>query len=176
MDSQPLDKLIPCLIPLIHQVAHRYLNDHSDIEDLTQEVLVKLVTAAKRQALRTSSVPSWVFATTKNASIDVLRHLRRRRLHEDFRATAQLNSWSDPDQPRLDIAVKQENALNSDLQECLPEILSTLPDNQRMALLMRVAGYSYYQIADRQGVTLGTVRSRIHYAKEKARPLLEAYR
>jgi RNA polymerase sigma-70 factor (ECF subfamily) len=59
--------------------------------------------------------------------------------------------------------------------DVLPRIcqaLRELPRTQRLALVLWLCGYDYFEITQITGADLGTVRSRIHHARHKARQLL----
>lgn len=166
---QPLEKLIPSLIPLIERIAYRYLGDKMDVEDIVQEVLLKLISS--NDQMQPARIDSWIAMTSRNAAIDTLRRTRRRRRYEDQNATARFNTFVECDKPPFQIESKQ---IDWDSRQEIASALTKLPEQQREALVFSAAGYSYHEIAQIQNVALGTVRSRIHYARTKTQPLLSA--
>jgi len=54
--------------------------------------------------------------------------------------------------------------------------LKDLPDPQRMVVVLHdIEGFSYQEISEIVGASLGTVRSRLHYGRLRLRQLLEPY-
>ena len=56
------------------------------------------------------------------------------------------------------------------------DIINSFPDEYRVPFSMHVAGYKYNEIADEMGLPLGTVKSRIFFARKKLQVLLKDYR
>jgi RNA polymerase sigma factor (sigma-70 family) len=60
--------------------------------------------------------------------------------------------------------------------QVVAESLQKLPQNQRVVLVLHdIEGFSYQEIADIVGERIGTVRSRLHYGRQKLRELLDPY-
>jgi RNA polymerase sigma-70 factor (ECF subfamily) len=58
----------------------------------------------------------------------------------------------------------------------IAESITKLPDYQRTVLVLHdLEGFSYQEIAEITGASIGTVRSRLHYGRVKLRELLEPY-
>lgn len=163
------EKHVPELVSIIRKIGYRYINNQSDVEDLIQEVLLKLV--ASNEYIELDSIQAWTTVIARNTAIDSLRQKRRIRRYEDIHATARLNKLADSELPPFQIA-DRERDFDSKCE--LAIALNGLPPPQRSVLALHAAGYSYSEIAREQKICLGTVRSRIHYAKNKAQTLLVA--
>ena len=57
-----------------------------------------------------------------------------------------------------------------------PEVVNSFPDGYRIPFTMHVAGYKYSEIAERMQLPLGTVKSRIFYARKFLQERLSDYR
>lgn len=135
-------------------------------EDLTQDVMVAVWRKAASFDRRKASASTWIYRIARNRRIDLFRRER----------TATL----DPDEPQLTpdalplpdalLAAGQQGAL-------VAAALAELPPEQRE--MVRAAFYedlSHSEIAERTGLALGTVKSRLRLAFEKLRIRLEAAR
>lgn len=141
-------------------VAHRILRDFDAASDALQVALVRMW--RDLPGLRDPElVESWAYRVVVRASYDELRRARR---------TVELRSLTD--EPP---SIGPDPALGMVDREALERAFRKLPAEQRAALVLQ-----YYrdltlpQIAECLGVPLGTVRSRLHYAKRAMRAALEA--
>ncbi len=58
----------------------------------------------------------------------------------------------------------------------IAEKLNQLPDTQKVVVILHdIEGFSYQEISEIVGTSVGTVRSRLHYGRTKLRELLEPY-
>ena len=64
----------------------------------------------------------------------------------------------------------------ADLRRLLDRALAELPEAQRRTFVLHAdAGLSYREVADVLGISIGTVMSRLYYARQKLRILLEVW-
>jgi RNA polymerase sigma-70 factor (ECF subfamily) len=71
--------------------------------------------------------------------------------------------------------MRPDHALsNEELRERIEAALDTLSPEHRQAVLLKdVQGFSYKEIAEIMGCSIGTVMSRLHYARKKLQSLLK---
>jgi RNA polymerase sigma-70 factor, ECF subfamily len=144
----------------------RYLRGlvESDAEDVQQEVWLAVYQGiaglGNPRAFRT-----WLFRTTRHRAID---HLRRRR--REYRVLVESEG--------ADAAIPEEEAgFRWSSDGAMEALLQRLGPVQREVLLLRYRDdLSYAEIALVAGCSIGTVRSRLHYARERLRELLEQRR
>ena len=55
-------------------------------------------------------------------------------------------------------------------------MINRLPDDYRVVILMRLAGFRYQEIADKMGIPITLVKSRIFYGKRKLKSMLSSFR
>jgi RNA polymerase sigma factor (sigma-70 family) len=72
----------------------------------------------------------------------------------------------------LDSCVADQDDIETDLTPGLKNMLEKLRKPLRQVLLLHSEGYSYREIAQLTNVNIGTVRSRLHYARRRAKSLL----
>lgn len=140
-----------------------------DVEDIAQEVFLKVFRALGSFDPARAKFTTWVYTFVRNHCYDVLK---RRRL-----PTTSLHAVGD-DQPARDIPDGREllpakSLENQELGRRIGEALATLGEDQRMVFVLReYENLDYREIADITGVNEGTVKSRLFRAKEALRAQL----
>ncbi|HLT57902.1 MAG: sigma-70 family RNA polymerase sigma factor [Limnochordales bacterium] len=153
-------------------------------DDVVQEVFLRVY-----RSLHTfrseSDFKTWLYRITTNACLDHLRRMRRQRGrfvpleggggHADEGGPA----WGGPERPdpgAVDPALRAEQR---ELAEALQAALGRLSDHHRAVLVLHdMYGFRYDEIKDILRCSLGTVKSRLFYARralrEQLRPYLDA--
>ena len=156
-------------------VVGRYIADWSECQDVAQEAFVRAFRAIG--SLRgDSQFTTWLHRIAVNTAKNHLIAQNRRPPADDIDLIdAELVS----DSARLrDTDTPERELMREQVQRCVIAAVEALPDDWKLALNLReVEGLSYEQIAQRMDCPVGTVRSRIHRAREaidqRLRPLLE---
>ncbi len=144
-------------------VCLRILKERSEAEDTVQEVYTKVWHAAGSYSASTASAMSWLIAIARNRSIDRLRARR-----PEAGELAQAEGVSDPSPS------PEARTVRSDERRALDKCLGEL--DERHAAVIRGAyleGYTYEELAVRQSVPLGTMKSWIRRSLIKLRKCLE---
>ncbi len=143
-----------------------------EVEDLAQEVFLKVFRAIDRFDPSRAKFTTWVYTFVRNHCYDVLK---RRRL-----PTSSMHAGP-ADEPARDFADRRElqpvqDAENQELGRRIGEALGTLGEDQRMVFILReYESLDYSEIAEITGVHEGTVKSRLFRAKEALRQQLAPY-
>jgi RNA polymerase sigma-70 factor (ECF subfamily) len=146
----------------IYTVAYRLTGDHTQAQDLSQEVLLRVRKGLK--TYRPGSLTGWLSRITTNAFIDQTRRAK-------LRPTSPLPE--DPERVLVGDVAADEALDKADLPEHLQQALASIrPDFRVAVVLCDVLGYSYDEIARYADVPVGTVRSRIHRGRSELRELL----
>jgi RNA polymerase sigma-70 factor (ECF subfamily) len=151
-----------------YRVAYRLLGHEADALDAVQEGFVRALTHLDGFQGR-SSFKTWLLRVVTNAALDLGRQRgRREALH--------LNAMgrSERDGPPLLAPDESTSGLErSELRHALDEALATLSDAQRETFVLHAdAELSYREVADVLGISIGTVMSRLFYARQKLRAIL----
>lgn len=157
-----------------YNLACRILNDWSLAEDALQEALVSGYRAFRQ--FRGDNLAAWLMRIVANRCRDMLRSQRSR-------PTLPLDPLAqDPDDPdsipsALDIPSRDESPENhaerGDLNRAIQAGLNTLPQEQRLAvLLVDVQGFSYEEARLSMDCSLGTVKSRVSRGRSGLRDFL----
>lgn len=137
----------------------------SDAEDLTQEVFVKISRALKTFRGE-ASLSTWVYRIATNTALDLLRN-------SSFQH--QKSSIDTPEFDNLITATEQQAALppehqifRKEMNECICGLIEKLPVNYRTVLLLsEFEGLKDTEISAILGITVATVKIRLHRAREK---------
>ena len=156
--------------PLVHSLAYRLVGPN-DCDDVVMETYLKAWRGLRSFQGR-ASLNTWLCRIARNCALDFLRRRGR--------AEARQVSWSDPEEgptvedlPDARASRPDREAAVHELGDALNEAIGQLSDEHRTAIVLReVDGLSYNEIAAATGVRIGTVMSRLFYAKRGLRQLL----
>jgi len=150
------------------RLANSVVHNEEDALDIVQEALIKIYKGLN--SFRSSStVYTWMYRVVMNQSIDKVR----RRAKVAIESTADM-LYELPD--TVDTTRPDKESLRTELRQKIFAAVDTLPEKQRKVVLLReVEGLSYKEIAQVTGCSEGTVMSRLYYAREQLRKLLEPY-
>jgi RNA polymerase sigma-70 factor (ECF subfamily) len=150
------------LFALVVRVVH----DRDSAADAVQEALFSCYRNLDR--FRGDSFRSWLTRIALNAATDVLRYRKRR--PADPYPEWEDDSWQPP---AGEEASPERRTMRRQTAKALTEALAEITSDQRTAIVMYdVEGFDYQEIADITGVSLGTVKSRIHRGRLALRELL----
>jgi RNA polymerase sigma-W factor len=147
----------------VYSICCRMVRNRTDAEDLAQEVFIRTFSVLDRYD---PSYPfsSWLFRITSNLCIDFLRKEKGGMVSLD-----QPIEGSDGEMQRQLPAkvVKPDRAMETrEMMATLEDAISTLPEHYRIIVILRhQEQMSYEEIADDLGIPLGTVKARIHRAR-----------
>jgi RNA polymerase sigma-70 factor (ECF subfamily) len=143
-----------------------------DAEDLAQETFVRAWRSI-RTFRSDSTFRTWLYGIALNV---IRTHRRKRsRLRQVFRTESKPRE-GETDSPEH-ASVDDGTEARLGLREAIDRALATLPEEMRVAIVLRdVQGLDYHEIARTLGVPIGTVESRIFRARQRLRPLLEFVR
>lgn len=146
-----------------YRVAYRMLEHHDDALDAVQEGFIKAFTHLGEFDGR-SGFRTWLLRIVHNAAIDAGRRRKRR---PSLGLGDENNEPATADDPALGLNRR-------DLRRTLDAALNRLsPTYRHTFILYAEEGLSYKEIAEIQEVPIGTVMSRLHYARHKLQSYLD---
>ena len=166
-DLSAFNDLVLCYQDQLYGLVARMVPDQDQAADVVQEAFFSAY--RNLDAFRGGSVKSWLSRIAVNAAMD-LQRARKRRPVQPY-PELEDDSWQPPageeaDPERQVVTAERVRALNS--------ALAAIGDDQRAAIvLFDVEGFDYTEIAEMTGVSLGTVKSRIHRGRLALRRRLE---
>lgn len=165
-DLDAFNRLVELYQDYLFAMTVRVVRDREAAADAVQEAFFSAYRNLAR--FRGDSFRSWLTRIALNAATDVLR-LRKRRPVDPY------PEWEDDAwQPPADESEGPERtAVLRSRSRVLAAAMEHITTDQRTAILLfDVEGYDYQEIADMTGVSLGTVKSRIHRGRLALRELL----
>jgi RNA polymerase sigma-70 factor (ECF subfamily) len=168
-DEQALVELIDLATPWLLGVAQGMLSDLDEAEEVVQEAFTIVWNRVDLLDERQGGLLPWLLSITRNRAIDRLRAQRRRRQKalrvEAYRALGE--PWTGPLEP-------DESARPGwHVHETVHAALRQLPEDQLAAVrLAYFEGLTQSEIAERLGIPLGTVKTRLRLGFDKLRATL----
>ena len=173
-DLAAYDELVRRYQERIYATVYHMTSNHEDANDLAQEAFIKAFQALK-SFKGGSSFYTWVYRIAVNKTINFLKQ-RRNRVHMSL-DDLDFNAEHDPDLVALisDKTPRREVNL-SELQEKLNEATQRLSEPHRLVVVLHdVQGLSHEEIAKIMDCNIGTVRSRLFYARQQLQAYLSDY-
>lgn len=164
-DVGALDELFRRYRGVAYKVAYRLLGHEADALDAVQDGFVNALRHLERFRGH-SSFKTWLLRVVSNAALDLGRQRRRR------------DTWTgsppaDDPGPVDSVPPPDGNLDRADLRRLLDQALEILPEAQRRTFVLHAdGGLTYREVADALGISIGTVMSRVFYARQKLRAIL----
>ena len=162
-DLRAFDLLVLKYQGRIAALVSRYVSDAGEVEDVTQEALIKAYRALGKFR-GDSAFYTWLYRIAANAAKN---HLVAKGRRPGGDATIEDAEGFDEGGMLSESASPEALAMGGELAEVVESALNALPGELKAALMLReFDGLSYDDIADVLGCPVGTVRSRIFRARE----------
>ncbi len=165
--------------PKILRYLTRLVGEHES-EDLAQEVFVKI-----NQGLESfrgeSKLSTWIYRIATNTALDRMRSLSFRQMvqeeplsnpiTEDEIEVEDKDVWTGEKRPSAD-----QELIRKEMNECIRNFIENLlADYKAVILLSEIEGLKNREIAEILGISLDTVKIRLHRAKVKLKKELETH-
>lgn len=168
------DQLVQKYREQIFAVIYNMTSNREDASDLAQETFIKAFQAIGRFQGKASFF-TWIYRIAVNTTVTFIKKRNRRRFisYENIDEEASGAEILE----RLTAANRSEKgALVSELQEKLNDALQKLSLKHRtVVILHEIEGLEHTEIAEITQTSIGTVRSRLHYAKRQLQSYLQDY-
>jgi RNA polymerase sigma factor RpoE len=173
-DETAYDELVRRYQERVYATIYHMTANHEDAADLAQETFIKGFQALK-SFKGDSSFYTWVYRIAVNKTINFLK-ARKNRTHLSLN-DLDLNAENNPDMVALvsEKTPRRDAGLN-ELQEKLnAAMLKLSPDHRLVVTLHDVQGLPHEEIANIMDCNIGTVRSRLFYARQQLQAYLSDY-
>lgn len=173
-DDQAFEELIRQYHGKLYGLIYNMTSNREDTEDLLQEVFTKAHSSLKRFEGK-SSFYTWIYRIAINRTINYLKRRRKRQ-------TLSLDSIDgavERDRAYLELSSRESPVRDvrlTELQERLNKALLTLSEKHRTVVVMHdIQGIPHQEIAKVLGVSEGTLRSRLFYARQQLQSELSEF-
>jgi|SRR5215472_5982034 len=156
---------------LVAGTVARMLGSNSDVEDIAQQVFIRVWKSARRYVPR-AKFTTWLLKITRNL---VFNELRRTKRHAHVPLQSEPGTEDPPLKDEINLA-PDASLLEVELQRTIEEAILQLPDAQRLALVLRrYEQLSYEQIAEVLELSVPAVKSVLFRARSELRSRLSKY-
>src|SRR5471030_43441 len=173
-DLKSYDELVKRYQQRIYATIYHMTSNHEDANDLAQDAFIKAFQALK-SFKGGSTFYTWLYRIAVNKTINFLKQ-RKNRTHISLN-DIDFNAEHDTDLITLisEKTPRRDAGLN-ELQKKLNEALLKLSEPHRVVVVLHdVQGQSHEEIAEILDCNIGTVRSRLFYARQQLQSLLTDY-
>ena len=173
-DYTAYDELVRRYQERVYATVYHMTSNHEDAGDLTQETFIKGFTALK-SFKGDSSFYTWVYRIAVNKTINFIKQ-RKNRTHLSLN-DMDFNAENHPDMVDLvsEKTPRRDAGLN-ELQEKLNDAMQKLSPVHRLVVTLHdVQGLPHEEIAVIMDCNIGTVRSRLFYARQQMQAYLSDY-
>ena len=147
--------------------AYQLTTDREQAEDLLQDTTLKALSNEDKY-VDNVNFKGWIFTIMRNIFINNYRQsVRKATVIDQTEDLFHLNISQDSgiDTPEGSYAVKE-----------ISTALNEFPEEYRIPFNLYVAGYKYHEIAQQMNLPLGTIKSRIFFARKRLRDQLKDYK
>ncbi|MBP0456795.1 RNA polymerase sigma factor [Streptomyces montanisoli] len=162
-DEEALDRLLREIRPEIVRRCGRFLPFREDAEEAAQDVLLQVSRNITRFEGR-SRFSTWLYTIVTNCARQKYRELKRRAAERPLLDT----EAAGPD-PRTTSVIAGSRL---DLLDALENLERDSPHLVAPLVYRDICEMEYAEIAERTGIPVGTVKSRLHHARKQIRPWL----
>jgi RNA polymerase sigma-70 factor (ECF subfamily) len=170
-DTNAFEELIEKHQALVAGTVARMLGSNSDVEDIAQQVFIRVWKSARRYVPR-AKFTTWLLKITRNLVFNELRRTKRR-AHVPLQPEAGAEDLPLKDDVNL---APDASLLEMELRRTIEEAILQLPETQRMALVLRrYEQLTYEEIADVLDLSVPAVKSVLFRARSELRTRLSKY-
>ena len=147
--------------------AYQLTTNREEAQDLLQDTTLKALDNEEKY-VDNVNFKGWIFTIMRNIFIN------------NYRQTVRKATVIDQTEDLYHLNISQESGLStpegSYAVKEISSVLDEFTDDYRIPFNMYVAGYKYNEIAEKMNLPLGTIKSRIFFARKRLRKRLQDYR
>jgi len=173
-DMEAYDELVRRYQERIYATIYHMTSNHEDANDLAQDTFIKAFKALKSFKGQ-SSFFTWVYRIAVNKTINFLKQ-RKNRNHMSLN-DLDFNAEHDPELVSMvSDKTPRRDAQLAELQEKLNAAMQKLSEDHRLVVTLHdIQGLPHEEIGTIMGCNVGTVRSRLFYARQQLQAYLSDY-
>lgn len=179
-NSQYFELIVSRYKSRLYSVAFNLLGNDCEAEEIVQEAFIR-VWRNCHNFKNNATFAGWIFTIMQNLCKDIWRTRRRKKRYaalffdpllvqeQEEVGTRRIFGHLPNNLPEADKHVE-----NAEFKDFITQCLEQLPNNQKQVVILRdIEGHSYKKIALLTGASVGTVRSRLYYGRQKLKELIK---
>jgi RNA polymerase sigma-70 factor (ECF subfamily) len=172
-DTRAFDELVTRYRTRVFGMIYNMVNSQQDAWDLAQDSFVKAWRSIKRFR-GTSSFYTWIYRIVMNVTIDWLRKKQVKAGGTEFDDAAALKeidpaAKTAPQAGALPYETMERGEIRLRIENAIAQLS---PEHRAVILMKEIEEMKYHEIAETLGCSIGTVMSRLFYARKKLQNLL----
>ena len=164
-----MDKLTSKIVGMESELRHFALKltaDQDSANDLVQDCMLKALDN-KEKFVHAQNFKGWMYTIMRNLFINNYRRVTREMSMMD-------DSYSIGRQNLLEVEDGERFEYAYDLKG-LHKVINAVPESMRKPFLMYVAGFKYNEIAEKMGLPIGTIKSRLFFVRKRLQKELKEF-
>ena len=163
VDREAFEKLALSHLDAVYRMAIQLVRHPDEASDLVQETYLKALRVAERFEERGGGIRPWLFKILHNVFYTSLAKSKRQPLAvEELHGAVDEGPAPDEPSPAWNLESLQWEYVDERLKEAIDNLR---PEYRTVLLLWGVEGLKYREIAQIEGIPIGTVMSRLHRAR-----------
>ena len=173
-ETEAFDELVTRYRTRIFGMIYNMVHNEQDAWDLAQDSFVKAWKSIKRFRGK-SSFYTWMYRIVMNVTIDWLRKKQIKGAGTEFDDAVQLKeidpaSRTVPKAEELPYERMERSEVRTQIENAIAQLT---PEHRAVILMKETEGMQYHEIAEALGCSIGTVMSRLFYARKRLQSLLK---
>jgi RNA polymerase sigma-70 factor (ECF subfamily) len=166
MSTADFDQILIKNTEFLRPFAFTLTRDQESTKDLVQETLFRALANKEKYHIGTN-IKAWMYTIMRNIFINNYRRKSKQQTIFDHTANDFLIDTNQ-------VAIANEAIATLNMKE-VQEAIHSLPEIFRNPFLLYFDGYKYHEIADMLKEPLGTIKSRIHFARKLLKTQIERH-
>ena len=150
----------------LHTFAMKFTKNMDDADDLVQDTLVKAIRYANLYQDGTN-LRGWLFTIMRNTFINNYRRMSKKQTLVE--TSEDLSSY------QLQVSATHNQGENKFMMEDIQKAMCKLQPEYSIPFLKYFEGFKYHEIAEELDIPIGTVKTRIHVARQLLKSNLKMY-
>ena len=166
MTAKEFDSVVSQMTSTLKPFAINLTRDNDDANDLLQETVYRAITNRDKFAEGTN-LKAWLFTIMRNIFINNYRRkVKRNTIIDTTDNLYYINNEN---------SITYNDAASNFVIDDAKKAINELSDDYKIPFMMHYEGFKYHEIADKLKLPLGTVKSRIFFARKELKAKLKVY-
>ena len=150
----------------LHRFAYKLTSDRDSANDLVQDCVLQALDNHEKFA-HAKNLKGWMFTIMRNIFVNNYRRtVREMNIIDDTYSINQQSLIEDEDSDRFEFAYDMKQ---------LYRAIHSIPEDMKVPFQMFVAGFKYREIAEKLGLPMGTVKSRLFFIRKRLKEELKDF-